>query len=71
MKLRKEENLAVGNLNLQDPIEKEDPLEDKNTNEKQNLDDQKKKVIINLDLKDIKSRSHKTKSSYSRSSNQR
>ena len=44
---KEEENLADGNLNLQDPIEKEDPLEDKNVNEKQNLDDQKEKKSDN------------------------
>ncbi len=44
---KEEENLADGNLNLQDPIEKEDPLEDKNANEKQNLDNQKEKKSDN------------------------
>ena len=40
---KEEENLADGNLNLQDPIEKEDPLENKNLQEKDNSNDPKEK----------------------------
>jgi len=40
---KEEENLADGNLNLQDPIEKEDPLENKNITEKQDIKDLKEK----------------------------
>ncbi len=40
---KEEENLAEGNLDLQDPIEKEDPLDDKSINEKKNIEDQKEK----------------------------
>ena len=40
---KEEENLADGNLNLEDPIEKQDPLENKDTNEKSNTNDYKEK----------------------------
>ena len=40
---KEEENLADGNLNLEDPIEKQDPLENKDINEKQNTNDYKEK----------------------------
>jgi len=52
---KEEENLADGNLNLEDPIEKQDPLENKDTNEKSNTNDYKeKKMKLNSNLKDIR-----------------
>ncbi len=40
---KEEENLADGNLDLEDPIEKEDPIDNKNINEKQSENDLKEK----------------------------
>ena len=40
---KEEENIAEGNLNLQDPIEKEDPEENKGVDEKQNINELKEK----------------------------
>ena len=52
---KEEENLADGNLNLQDPIEKEDPIENKNINEKKDTDNlKKKKMKLDLNSKDIR-----------------
>ena len=38
---KEEENIAEGNLELEDPIEKNDPIENKNENEKENSDELK------------------------------